>query len=341
MEGTQVKQRNKRCSREEKSDGKYGALAYVAASAYARRAAAFIISLALLAILCACDQNYKLNSGYPSTAGALDAPNVPDALAPLDTVDASDASDAPDASDTSGTSDTSDTLGISDTLDAINALGASDALDTPDAPDALAPLDTLDASDAPEALDTPDVLAASTAELEYPTLNGEPFASYFCGFTSGDEGWYVGSTDVASGMQRSYVFLTCDGGTTWVETGNANDIWPRVLTCAAFASDKTGFLCFRYDLENTGPVYRTEDGGKTWERHEIPAIAELLGGNGIGEVRKLQATGDGNLEMTYFASREGNVNTGLLYTSASSDSGKTWGALELARNAASALDVPA
>jgi hypothetical protein len=171
-----------------------------------------------------------------------------------------------------------------------------------------------------------EILSDSTTDAEYPTLNGEPFASHFNGFTSGVEGWFVGSTEVALGMQHSYVFLTHDGGKTWAETGNVNDIWPNVLTCAIFVDDKTGFLCFRY-TDNTGPLYRTENGGKTWERYEIPAVTEFLNGHGIGEVRAIRVTKENDLEMTYFASPEGNVNTGCLYTSISTDSGKTWGML--------------
>jgi hypothetical protein len=173
---------------------------------------------------------------------------------------------------------------------------------------------------------TPDVLLESTVNAEYPTLNGEPFAGHFNGFTSVAEGWFVGSTGVALGMQHSYVFLTHDGGKTWAETGNVNDICPNVLTCALFVDDKTGFLCFRY-TDGAGPLYRTENGGETWERCEVPAVTELLNGDGIGEVRTIRVTKENDLEMTYFASPEGDVNTGRLYTSVSTDSGKTWGIL--------------
>jgi hypothetical protein len=169
-----------------------------------------------------------------------------------------------------------------------------------------------------------DIFTESAMNAEYPMLNGEPFPSHFSGLISNVEGWYIGSTDVASGMQYNYVFLTHDGGKTWSETGNVNDIWPHVLTCAIFVNEKTGFLCFRYDTERTGPIYRTENGGRTWERHEISAITELVGDNGIGEVRNIQVTKENDLEMTYFASLEGNVNTGCLYTSISTDSGNTW-----------------
>jgi hypothetical protein len=168
--------------------------------------------------------------------------------------------------------------------------------------------------------------------VKYPTLNGEMFVSYFSGFTSDAEGWYVGCTGSAAGMQKSYIFLTHDGGKSWEETNNLNDVWPRVPTCAVFADDKTGFLCFRYDFEAAGPIYFTEDGGKAWAQLEIPAVTELFGSGGIGEAREIRVSGGSRLEMIYFCAPEGDVNTGQLYTSVSTDLGKTWSAFVIYQN---------
>jgi len=175
----------------------------------------------------------------------------------------------------------------------------------------------------------PDESPKPPESVEYPTLDGEPFVGYFSGFTSESEGWYVGTTGTAMGLQYNYIFLTHDGGRTWEETGNLNDVWLKVLTCAVFADDKTGFLCYRYDVENIGRVYRTEDGGQTWTRLEIPAVTELLGSGGVGEVRDIRVTGKNRLEMTYYGCPERGADNnaqGQFYTSVSTDLGKTWSA---------------
>ena len=147
------------------------------------------------------------------------------------------------------------------------------------------------------------------------------------GFTSEQEGWFIGSSDVAAGHQENYVYLTHDGGGTWTETGNVNDVWPRVLTCGAFANDKIGFLCFRYDIENSGRIYHTTDGGKTWSQFDLglvwslPANAELC-----CEVRSISFDGNsGNGTLEYFTKLSGDdPDNGSIITLTTSDFGATW-----------------
>lgn len=139
------------------------------------------------------------------------------------------------------------------------------------------PNDTL-----PIVSETPTPVAEQSSIPQAPWEGGK-WASSQSGFTSNQEGWFIGSSDVAMGNQKNYVYLTHDGGKTWTETCNMNDVWPRVLNCGVFANDKIGFLCFRYDTENFGRIYRTTDGGKTWAKFDlglvwsVPANAQLCG----------------------------------------------------------------
>lgn len=102
----------------------------------------------------------------------------------------------------------------------------------------------------------------------YPVMEPKT-ASYeakFIGFTSGDDGWLLLAGDAAMGRQDNRIFQTADGGKTWSEIGNTDDVSAHVVTGAGFADENIGFVSFRYDAENHPMVYRTEDKGKTWTK---------------------------------------------------------------------------
>lgn len=159
--------------------------------------------------------------------------------------------------------------------------------------------------------------------IEYPSPSGGgEWATTFAGFSSGKEGWFVGSSGVALGTSNNYVYLTHDGGKTWAETGNVNDQWPRVLTSAAFADSHTGYLCFRYDIENLGPVYLTTDGGQSWNRLTIPELTALAG-DGVGEVRSMGFDENGQGALEFYFRIEG-ADEGAIQRFVSVDRGQTW-----------------
>ena len=91
----------------------------------------------------------------------------------------------------------------------------------------------------------------------------------FIGFSSQDIGYYVITTDVAMGKQYSYTYITTDGGKTFNEIGNTNEVYPRIITGVGFLDENIGFVGFRYESDNNPTVYRTEDSGKHWEKLDI------------------------------------------------------------------------
>ncbi|RDY26271.1 exo-alpha-sialidase [Romboutsia weinsteinii] len=91
----------------------------------------------------------------------------------------------------------------------------------------------------------------------------------YIGFSSEDVGYFAFTTDVAMGTQYNYIYTTKDGGKTWSEIGNTNEVYHRVVTGIGFLDDKVGFVGFRYESDNNPTVYRTDDAGDTWNKIEV------------------------------------------------------------------------
>lgn len=97
--------------------------------------------------------------------------------------------------------------------------------------------------------------------------NSVGVSSLYIGFTTPDDGYLVIGNFHGMGYEDNFVYLTNDGGKTWTQTGNPNELYARILTGAGFANDKIGFLCFRFEDSDFSPaICRTTDGGQTWEK---------------------------------------------------------------------------
>lgn len=98
---------------------------------------------------------------------------------------------------------------------------------------------------------------------------GYEYMDKYIGFTSENNGYAVLTTSVAMGHQENYIYETSDGGKTWLEVGNTNNVYARVVTGAGFANDKIGFVGFRYENDSNPTVYMTQDKGITWNKLDI------------------------------------------------------------------------
>lgn len=95
------------------------------------------------------------------------------------------------------------------------------------------------------------------------------------GFITKDDGWLVASPGSALGTAKNDVYLTSDGGKTWTETGNPNDLYPCNMTGAGFSTKEIGFIGYRVDALVGPTIYWTQDAGKTWAKYEMETPAEF------------------------------------------------------------------
>ncbi len=88
----------------------------------------------------------------------------------------------------------------------------------------------------------------------------------YIGFFGENGGYLALKAPPAMGREPIRLFLTDDGGDTWREIGNPTDSHPAVSTGAGFSTPRIGFVSYRYG-EDAGPdIWRTLDGGETWEK---------------------------------------------------------------------------
>ena len=95
----------------------------------------------------------------------------------------------------------------------------------------------------------------------------------YLGFNGEEMGYLVLTSGAAMNHQDLRIYLTGDGGATWREIGNPYEYHISVLTGAGFASDRVGFVSYRYYEDARPDIWWTRNGGESWEKLavELPA----------------------------------------------------------------------
>lgn len=153
----------------------------------------------------------------------------------------------------------------------------------------------------------------------YSVEGSEPMGtSRYIGFVSEDDGWLVASTGSAAGLSYNYVFRTTDGGKTWTQAGNPNDLYAHNISGAGFATAEIAFLSFRVDSDPGPTIYWTQDGGDTWMQIDVTVPEEY---DYNIPLSPFFTGADGIYPIQYKTSDSGDYIT---YDLISDDYGSTW-----------------
>jgi hypothetical protein len=145
------------------------------------------------------------------------------------------------------------------------------------------------------------------------------------GFTSEQDGYLILTGGRTMSSEGHLVFKTNDGGQSWYKTESVTETM-SLVTDAGFISNEIGFISFgSFNREGQPPrpwLYRTGDGGNTWEEVAVPIPDEYKGYFTEAEVPVFNGE-EGTLLVNQGPNGDylgGNV----LAKFTSDDSGKTW-----------------
>lgn len=100
------------------------------------------------------------------------------------------------------------------------------------------------------------------------------------GFTSEQDGYLIITSDRTMGFEANAIYKTNDGGENWRQAGSVEQT-NRHVTSGGFINESIGFISFGANLVDSGlerpSLYRTDDGGKSWDELEIPIPIEYGG----------------------------------------------------------------
>jgi len=180
---------------------------------------------------------------------------------------------------------------------------------------------------------TPGVAAGPAAMPAWTKLPTEPFAGkqddVF--FVDRMTGWY--------GNNRGKLFGTVDGGATWTKLLDRPGLGVRAL---GFLDAKTGFLGnigtdYAPHVTDPTPLWRTDDGGKTWAPIEI---AEGPAPKGICAIDIHRASYVNFGERgERIAVRAGGRVGGPAFLAESLDGGRTWRSRDMSELTGAILDI--
>jgi photosystem II stability/assembly factor-like uncharacterized protein len=156
-----------------------------------------------------------------------------------------------------------------------------------------------------------------------------PFTASDIHFLDADTGWALADLGVGAGSNAVAVYQTSDGGSTWtrtytndpniVEAGNSLPLGGLKAGIAPL-NMQTAFVYGVIYSSGTAYLFRTDDGGATWEQVEVPLPPDAANyelGIDAGQMRFVSAT-DGFLAIRFVG------DTYRLAIYVTEDGGRSW-----------------
>lgn len=145
------------------------------------------------------------------------------------------------------------------------------------------------------------------------------------GFTSDQNGYLIVTGDRTMSSEMNRVLKTEDGGNSWHIAGGVEET-SRLVTDGGFINDDLGFMSFGAVNVNDQPpkpsLFRTNDGGSSWEQVEVPIPDEY---KGIFTVAEMPVFHEGKGTLIVNQGPDGDYVGGKVRAKfTSEDEGKTW-----------------
>lgn len=134
-------------------------------------------------------------------------------------------------------------------------------------------------------------------------------------------------TGAALGNRFYSLYGTFDGGKTWGPVSedpfNGSSGGASGMT---FINNKIGFLCLSHSGGSYADLYRTEDGGVTYEKVEFPEVKVPLGDVTFNpfDYPNMPYEEDGDINVLIGQGSDGDYNTNSQALYQSKDNGRTW-----------------
>ncbi|MBU6166056.1 MAG: hypothetical protein KGQ52_07980 [Alphaproteobacteria bacterium] len=178
----------------------------------------------------------------------------------------------------------------------------------------------------------PATTVAAASLGEWRTLPTEAYRGKrdSISFVDQNHGWY--------GTGAGDLFATTDGGMTWQKIASRPGTFVRAV---GFIDRLNGFIGnigtdYYPGVTDTTPLYRTRDGGRTWEAVDTGAVS--IKGVCAIDILTVKRIYQGELKPRTVIHAAGRVGgpTGILR---STDGGKTWTVIDMTAQAGMILDV--
>ena len=150
-------------------------------------------------------------------------------------------------------------------------------------------------------------------------------------FVNALTGWY--------GNGEGKLYGTTDGGESWSKVWDQPGTFIRAL---GFVDEKTGYLGnvgtdYYPGVTDKNPLYKTSDGGVTWQALTAPGIEAVNGICGI-DILPVKRIYQGELQASHIVTAAGRVGGNAMMLR-SEDDGATWKVIDLTAHAGMILDV--
>ncbi|MFL2079085.1 WD40/YVTN/BNR-like repeat-containing protein [Marinilactibacillus psychrotolerans] len=147
-------------------------------------------------------------------------------------------------------------------------------------------------------------------------------------FLTEEIGFQLPITDASAGSRYYALEKTIDSGTSW-ERINQEPFYPSsgVSSGIIFFDEQLGFIGLSKNGGSEGLIYRTEDGGVTFEKIEIPKVEVTVNEDLIYnpfDLPDMPYLENETLHMTVGQGIDGDYNGGVKALYVSEDLGRTW-----------------